>query len=84
MERPRKKLFFIGDGAKLCFEKLQGRFRAFLAPEPLRYQRASAVASAALKTAQQGKLLTAAELMPIYLRLPQATRELNKRKGVIK
>ena len=72
---------FTGDGARLCFDRLQGRLEARLAPELLRYQKASNVAFAALRKAENGLLLTASELMPVYLRLPQATRELNKRKG---
>lgn len=75
------KIIFAGDGAKLCFDRLQGRLQAQLAPELLRYQKASNVAFAALRKAQNGTLLAASELMPVYLRLPQATRELNKRKG---
>lgn len=80
-EYEKKKLVFTGDGASLCFERLQGRLQAQLAPELLRYQKASNVAFAALRKAQNGTLLTASELTPVYLRLPQATRELNKRKG---
>ena len=72
-----KKIVFAGDGARLCFDRLQGRLEARLAPELLRYQKAFA----ALRKAENGLLLTASELMPVYLRLPQATRELNKRKG---
>ena len=46
-----------------------------LVPENIRYQNASGVAMAAI-----GKdLLSAADLMPAYLRLPQAERELKKR-----
>lgn len=81
VEYREKKIVFAGDGASLCFERLQGRLRAQLAPELLRYQKASNVAFAALRKAQNGTLMTASELMPVYLRLPQATRELNKRKG---
>lgn len=76
-----KKIVFVGDGAKLCFDRLQGRLEAQIAPELLRYQKASNVAFAALRKAENETLLTASELMPVYLRLPQATRELNKRKG---
>lgn len=77
----KKELIFVGDGARLCWETFQGRFPARIAPEPLRYQRAANVAFAALRKAERGQLMTAAELAPVYLRLPQATRELNKRKG---
>lgn len=68
------KLLLLGDGAKLYYEAFQV-LGAMLAPENLRYQRASAVAFAAIGK----KFGTCAELQPIYLQLPQAQRELNKR-----
>ena len=46
-EYREKKIVFAGDGASLCFERLQGRLQAQLAPELLRYQKASNVAFAA-------------------------------------
>lgn len=75
-----KQIFFVGDGAQLCYNKLNGRLQnACLAPVHLRYQRASGVALAAEKQLQQGKTLSAGELTPVYLRPPQAERELKKR-----
>ena len=53
-----KKIVFAGDGARLCFDRLQGRLEARLAPELLRYQKASNVAFAALRKAENGLLLT--------------------------
>ena len=44
-----------------------------------RYQKASSTALVALNLYNNGKTLTAEELMPYYLRLPQAERELKKR-----
>ena len=73
-------LWLVGDGAKLCFQDpaFQG-IDVYLPPEQLLYQRASGVAKAAM---QKGtKLVTAAELSPVYLRLPQAERELRKRQA---
>ena len=71
-----------GDGAALCagaFGESLANVR--LAPMNRRIQTASSVALAALERVRNGGTLSAAELMPVYLRLPQAQRELNKRLG---
>jgi universal bacterial protein YeaZ len=76
----KKPLYLVGDGAKLCYNK--GRFQelnAILPPEPLLYQRACGVAKAAAKVYEQDGAVSAAALMPVYLRVPQAERELKKR-----
>lgn len=68
---------FVGDGALLCYEALKDRLSAVLAPPQLRLQDAASVAFAAQRFLQKGgQPLAAAELMPQYLRLPQAEREL--------
>lgn len=69
------RLLLLGDGAALCHETMKG-FGARLAPEELRYQRASSVAFAARRLFAQGKQRSPAELLPVYLRPPQAEREL--------
>lgn len=69
------RLLLLGDGAALCYDTMKS-FGARLAPEELRYQRASSVALAARRLFAQGKQQTPAELMPVYLRPPQAEREL--------
>ncbi len=73
-------VYLVGDGAAMCAGL--DAFRAFspvLLPEPLRYQRASGAAKAAIEAAARGETVSAAALSPIYLRLPQAERELKKR-----
>lgn len=73
------KLVLVGDGAQLCYEKMGDRLLCIeLAPELLRFQRASSTAFVALEKYNNGDYVTAAELMPGYLRLPQAQRELKK------
>jgi universal bacterial protein YeaZ len=70
----------VGDGAELCW-KLFGREneKIALAPPHLRFQRASGVALAAQEVYNQQRTMPAAELAPVYLRPPQAERELKKR-----
>jgi len=67
-----ENIVFVGDGARLCHEKLGYE----IAPAGQLYQRGSSVAFAAEKSFSEEKTVTAAELMPAYLRLPQAEREL--------
>ena len=73
-------LILVGDGARLCFESPYfAGISCALAPEHLRMQRASGVAEAARQAFLEGNTVSPERLAPIYLRLPQAQRELNKR-----
>ena len=69
-------IILVGDGAQLVFDSADDP-RIHLAPPHLRFQRASAVAQAALEKYNRGETLTPAALMPSYLRLSQAERERN-------
>lgn len=72
-----KCIILVGDGAQLCYNTLQGQVPGLiLAPAHLRYQQAAGVAAVAEKLAACGGLMDAAALQPVYLRLPQAEREL--------
>jgi len=68
-------VLLVGDGAALCFEALEKPSYLSLAPERFLHQRASAVGALAQEVARNGQLVSAGELAPIYLRLPQAERE---------
>lgn len=72
----KKPIFLLGDGAKLCYTAFEGDVPAlYLAPEHLRYQNAVGVAAEAALS----ETVTAEALQPLYLRLPQAERELRAR-----
>ena len=73
------RLLLVGDGAELC-HKTFSAFGARLLPPMLRFQRAAGVALAA----EAGETVAADALMPVYLRLPQAERELKKKNGQAK
>ena len=72
-----EKLVLAGDGAELCYNSFKETLAVFLAPESQRYQNAVGAAFAAADKEH----ISCAELMPVYLRLPQAERELKKREG---
>lgn len=76
--KEHKNIVFVGDGAKLCHEKL-GYSTAGAGNI---YQRGSSVAFAAQKDFAQEKAIEAKNLMPTYLRLPQAERELKARQAL--
>lgn len=65
-----KKIMLAGDGAELAFRMLKN-IRTELAPVGIRFQRASSVCLASAEYNQ----ISARELLPVYLRLPQAERE---------
>ncbi len=68
-----KKVILLGDAANMCYNKLlECGIDLQLAPEHLLYERASSVAFAAIDA---DKTVSAEELVPVYLRMPQAERE---------
>lgn len=72
LKSTEEKVFLVGDGAKLCLDYLTDKgLAAQLAPEPLIMQRASGVCRAAAGEPP----VSAADLLPVYLRLSQAERE---------
>lgn len=72
-----KKIYLVGDGANLCYNTLGGRnSNVYLAPEQLKYQRASSVAFAGLDLYNDVGVVSASEIIPVYLRPSQAEREL--------
>ena len=70
-----EKVIIAGDGARLCYDNL-GIDNIILAPEDKRYQCGRGVALAA----ENKEKISAAALMPVYLRLSQAERELKLKK----
>ena len=70
----------VGDGAMLCYNKFEGQLENLsMAPDHLLHQRAGAMAELAASLLAEGKTVSSGELAPVYLRLPQAERELKLR-----
>ena len=75
-------VLLAGDGTKKAFEFLTGALKTpcYEADEPLRFVRASSVAFLAAQKLEAGESpVPAGKLLPLYLRLPQAERELNNK-----
>lgn len=72
------QLMLVGDGAALCYRTFAA-FGAKIMQPQLQFQRASGVAFVAGEMLETGKTVTPDALVPVYLRLPQAKRELKKK-----
>lgn len=83
LERIDEKIVLVGDGTAIMEKYLNGMLSNVVsAPINKRIQNASSTAMLACKMLKNGKTISSDELMPVYLRLPQAQRELNKKLGV--
>lgn len=78
LEKFEKKVIFVGDGSVLCYNKKEEyKSNVEIASESIRYQKASSVAFAAFDEYLKGKpTVDSTDLLPTYLRIPQAEREL--------
>lgn len=74
------KIFIAGDGAKLFETFAQENQQVTIAKEPLRFQNAVGTALVAERLCKASKGVSHLELKPLYLRLPQAERELKEKK----
>ena len=75
-----EKIRLVGDGTALCLRKF-GEERVSAAPAPLLYGHALGTCSAAFRLYENGKTVSAGELVPNYLRLAQAEREKLQKEG---
>ncbi len=74
-----KDMILMGDGADLCYDKLKDT-GVSLAAESDRYQNAASVAFVAAEKILKGVgTVSPNDLLPKYLRIPQAERELSKK-----
>ena len=76
------RFMLVGDGAAACYAEWASALPGLmLAPEALRFPRAAGVAAAALPRLLRGETADPDTLLPLYLRLPQAERELRARQA---
>lgn len=83
LNRIGREVIFLGDGVPVYRDLLEQcvTVKHSYAPAHLNKQRAGAVAALGMIYARQGKLQTAAEHQPDYLRLSQAERERAEKKA---
>ena len=70
-------VLFVGDGAKLCYDRLSPLFPCRMAPPNLIAATAASAGLAAYETAYSCNFRPTSchDLLPVYLRRPQAERE---------
>ena len=71
----KKPLFFVGDGAPLCYNKFGAQPGVLSCPPSLQAPRALGICLAALRMQADGEACPPEALRPQYLRLSQAERE---------
>lgn len=71
----KKTLFFVGDGAQLCYNKFGAQPGVLSCPPSLQAPRALGICLAALRMQADGETCPPEALRPQYLRLSQAERE---------
>ena len=76
-----ERIVLCCDAAENVFKLLKDRDNITLAPKPLIMQNAIGVGLCAESEISSGNYISAAELTPLYLKLPQAQRELNQKRG---
>lgn len=79
----KKPLFFVGDGAGLCYNKGSEIPGLVFLPEPCRASRALGVCLAARQMEAAGLAVPPEALLPEYLRLSQAERERLEKNPVV-
>lgn len=80
LKKTEKPIILVGDGSELCYNAFKDSIPHIqIAPPSVRYQNAAATAVLAHRLYEVGQTISAEDLLPVYLRLPQAERELNSR-----
>lgn len=78
-----KKIILCCDAAEKVISAAQNKANVFLAPPPLRLQNAVGVGLYAARAIAAGDYTDAAWLTPLYLKLPQAQRELKAKQSEV-
>lgn len=79
-----KRVIIVGDGTEVFYPFVKDLDGIYKSDEKNRYQNASSVALAAQDLFENGHAVSPDRLLPVYLRLPQAERELKKKKeGIV-
>ncbi len=76
LSKGKKKIVIVGDGAGVFYPLVKDIKNVEIADEHHRFQNAVGVGVVGTRLSEKGKALTVSQLQPLYLRLPQAEREL--------
>ena len=78
------KFIIVGDGSDVFYPLVNEVDNIILSDNKNRYQNAVGVGYAAYELINTGNILSPNELLPVYLRLPQAERELKSKGADVK
>ena len=79
-----KEIIIVGDGADVFYPYVKDISKISISSRNKKYQNAVGVSFAAQKLYNSGNILSPDEILPVYLRLPQAERELKLKKELKK
>ena len=79
-----KDIIIVGDGTDVFYPFVENISKIKRSDTKKQFQNAVGVAFTALEKFQKGETISPDDLLPIYLRLPQAERELKNKKGAEK
>lgn len=83
-QKREKAVIIAGDGAEVFYPFVKELDNVMISNSAKRYQNAVGVALEAEKAFSRGETVSPNELLPVYLRLPQAERELKNKKEQVK
>ena len=83
IKKYKKNVILVGDGAEICYNKMECNESIRIASQGNRFQSAIGVCFDAFNSTHDN-YIESTLLVPEYLRLPQAERELNNRKKLSK
>ena len=75
-----EKIIIVGDGAKVFYPLVKDKENVQIATNSRMFQNAVGVGMTAEREFENGNTISGEELLPVYLRLPQAERELKLKK----
>ncbi|MBR2040296.1 MAG: tRNA (adenosine(37)-N6)-threonylcarbamoyltransferase complex dimerization subunit type 1 TsaB [Clostridia bacterium] len=79
LSKGKLPIYIVGDGAEVFYPHLKGMKNVYIADEHRRFQNAVGVSVLAEKLFNNGEQISPEKLIPKYLRLPQAERELKRK-----
>ncbi len=79
-QKGEKSVIIVGDGAEVFYPFVKDLENVKMSNQSKRYQNAVGVALEAQQAFIRGETVSPNELLPVYLRLPQAERELKSKK----
>ena len=84
LQKSEKRVIIVGDGTKVFYPYVKDFENVCEPLEERRFQNAVSVAITAEKEFEEKNTLSPEEILPVYLRLPQAERELKLKKESLK